>query len=187
MRPRWFRVFAPGKFRPGPWAGFPLGGSCPGRSRSFRPFCPVLAGVVQPWAPPGLRRRSGRKRPLPLDAFPPFTRSPLFSHRVVWRRSPDRFQPFLAFHALGPGSGPDRETRCCGPLRSSNGGARAVARPFRGPLEGVPDRWSGRRAPGGAVSPVSPRVGRAVSCCAAGQPHRPRSAATGAGRRRSGE
>ena len=120
--------------------------------------------------------RSGRKRPLPLDAFPLFTRSPLFSHRVVWRRSPDRFQPFWRFMPWSPGSGPDRETRCCGPLRSSNGGARAVARPFRGPLEGVPDRWSGHREPGGAVSPVSPRVGRAVSAarpvraCGAGCP-----------------
>ena len=37
----------------------------------------------------------------------------------------DRFQPFLACHALDPGSGPDRETCCCGPLRTSNGGAMA--------------------------------------------------------------
>ena len=45
---------------------------------------------------------------------------PVFAPGAVLR-------PFSAFHA--PLVGPDREKRRCGPLRASNGGARAVAGP----------------------------------------------------------
>ena len=154
---------------PAPFSGLPV-------------FGPEGASGSPSWGRFRVWLRSGRKRPLPLDAFPPFTRSPLFSHRVVWRRSPDRFQPFLAFHDWEVGQTGKRAA--VGPWslqRRRQGRGPAVSR--------APGGCSGSlvRAPGGAVSPVSPRVGRGVSCGAAGQPHRPRSAATGAGRRRSGE
>ena len=91
------------------------------------------------------------------------------------------FQPLFGISC--PGSGPDRETRCCGTLRASTGCARAVAGPFRGApgacpgsLVRVPGAWrrrsapvsvrTCRQAPGGAVNPVSPL---AASCCPAGR------------------
>ena len=91
-------------FGRGPVGGVPFGRELPGAFPLFPAFLSCPGRCCSALGAAGcLRRRSGLKRPLPLDPFPPFTRSPLFSHRVVWRRSPDRFQPFLAFHALEVG------------------------------------------------------------------------------------
>ena len=65
------------------------------------------------------------------------------------------FSPFLAFHALE--SGADREKRCCGPLRASDGGARAVAGPEMSPPRHPPSAGPDRSRP---LQPLGERVNR---------------------------
>ena len=70
-------------------------------------------------------------------------------------------QPFLGISC--PGSGPDREMRCCGPLRASDGSTMAGSGPFRGPLEPGGAGRSGEsarlRGRGGSAVVKRPRGG----------------------------
>ena len=71
------------------------------------------------------------------------------------------FRPWSGFRplfgALCPGSGPDRETRCCGPLRASNGGARAEAGPEMRPAGHPPSAGPARSR---TLQPLGERVNR---------------------------
>ena len=169
MRPRLFRVFAPGKFRPGPcrrgslWAGaarafplFPPSLPCPGRCCSaLAP--PVVCGGGQ-----------GGNAPYPLT----------------------RFRPLPVLLSSPTGCGGARQT-VFSPLWRFM--PWKWARP-RNALLWAPGGCSGSlvRAPGGAVSPVSPRVGRAVSAarpvraCGAGCPPQGRGGAAVVKRPRGG-
>ena len=167
--------------------GFPL----PSRRASER-------GTAPP-GDPGLPRDPSRSRTLPQVEYPGIAAGRAHGREGAAAGEPavgpqdalfsplERFR--LIFGALCPGSGPDRETRCCGPLEGVPGrrsGRREPAAAFRPrPLRGAPVSVRAcRQAPGGAVNP---RVGRGRvplrgRLCLWGWPP-----TTGAGRRRSGE
>ena len=63
--------------------------------------------------------------------------------------------PLSAHYASG--SVPDRETRCCGPLRASNGGTRAVAGPEMSPAGHPPSAGPARSR---TLQPLGERVNR---------------------------
>ena len=145
------------------------------RSGGVRPVTPDLRGLVGFPLP---SRRAAGLRPSPrgapdvgeVSALRPAARTgeegaasgePAGGLRVPYFRSGDRFQPVLGISC--PGSGPDREMRCCGPLRASDGGTMAGSGPFRGPLEPGGAGRSGEsarlRGRGGAAVVKRPRGG----------------------------
>ena len=128
-----------------------------------RPVTPVLRGLAGSVAR-GRSHTGSAPRRAPdvgeVSALRPAARTgeegaasgePAGGPRAPYFRSGDRFQPVWGISC--PGSGPDRETRCCGPLRASNGRAMAVAGPFRGPLGACPGSPVRVPGAGGGVPP----------------------------------